>query len=124
MREIYSRVLSEAGYEVIMAANGTEALKTLETAKPDLMLLDIEMPNLSGWQVLETMRSRVETRDIPVVLVTGLVEPSAVELASKPRYDCYVTKKTTGKELLALVEQVLAGGPPPAAQEARAASPA
>jgi CheY-like chemotaxis protein len=120
MREIYARVLGEAGFEVLMARNGTEALKTLEIETPDLVLLDIEMPGTTGWEVLETMRSRVAMRDIPVILVTGLVEPSAAERASRPRYDCYLTKKTTGKELLMLVEQVLAGGLAPALGEAPA----
>jgi CheY-like chemotaxis protein len=110
MRGIYARVLGEAGYEMSMAKDGAEALTILETEEPDLVLMDIEMPKLSGWEVLAIMRNRVEWQDVPVIMATGLLEPSATELASRPRHECYVTKKITGKELLELVERVLAAG--------------
>ena len=124
MRDIYMHVLGAAGYEVLMASNGSEALKVLEAEDPDLVLLDIEMPIMSGWQLLEIMRARMEWEDIPVLLVTALLEPSALELASTPRYDCYLTKKTTGKDLLQLVEHVLAcNGTALAAPESEANRP-
>jgi len=121
MRGIYSRVLGEAGYEMSMARDGAEALKILEAEEPDLVLMDVEMPKLSGWEVLAIMRNRVEWQHVPVIMATGLLEPSATELASLPRHECYVTKKITGKELLELVERVLAAGS--AAQAAREPEP-
>ena len=105
--EVYIQLLSAEGYEVSVAKDGSEALKVLETWQPDLVVLDIGMPNLSGWQLLEIMRSRVEWHDIPVIMVTALLEPPPVEKESYPEYNCYVTKKVTGNELLALVAQNL-----------------
>jgi CheY-like chemotaxis protein len=110
LREIYWAVLNGAGYEVDTAADGCVALKKLEAQDRDLLILDIEMPNMTGWQLLEIMRGRIDWQDVPVILVTALVEPSAVALASSPRYNCYLSKKITGQELLRLVEQVLAEG--------------
>jgi len=109
MLDVYSHLLTEEGYEVTIAKDGVQALKALEVEDPDLVLLDIEMPNISGWQVLEIMRSRVEWHEIPVIMVTALIEPSATEEESHPEYDCYVTKKATGGELLTLVAEALEG---------------
>ena len=109
MLDVYSHLLTEEGYEVTIAKDGAQALKALEVEDPDLVLLDIEMPNISGWQVLEIMRSRVEWHEIPVIMVTALIEPSDDSCETLPEYNLYVTKKTTGKELLLLVEQGLDG---------------
>ena len=108
MLDVYMQLLGAEGYEVTLAKDGAEALKALETGEnPDLVLLDIEMPNVSGWQLLEIMRKRVDWHEIPVIMVTALIEPSVSEQESHPKYDCYVTKKVTGGELLTLVSQAL-----------------
>ena len=109
MLEVYWQFLTQEGYEVTVAKDGSEALKALEAGDPDLVLLDIEMPNMSGWQLLEIMRSRVEWHEIPVIMVTALIERGATEEGAHPVYDCYVTKKTTGSELLTLVAEALEG---------------
>ncbi len=109
MLDVYWHLLTEEGYEVTLAKDGSQALKSLEAGDPDLVLLDIEMPDISGWQLLEIMRSRVEWHDIPVIMVTALIEPSDENRETLPEYNLYVTKKTTGKELLLLVEQGIDG---------------
>ena len=109
MLDVYLQLLTQEGCQVTVAKDGSEALKVLEAGNPDLVLLDIEMPNISGWQFLEIMRGRVEWHDIPVIMVTGLIEPSDDSREALPEYNLYVTKKTTGKELLLLVEQALDG---------------
>ena len=116
MREVYYALLSEEGYEVMVAKDGHEALSLLESQSPDLILLDIDMPGLTGWEVLETVRSNGEWQEIPVIMVTALTEPPSIERDSYTHYDCYVTKKQTGNDLLELVEQALSGDlPRPAA---------
>lgn len=109
MLDVYRWLLTEEGYDVTLAKDGSQALNSLEAGEPDLVLLDIEMPNISGWQLLEIMRGRVEWHDIPVIMVTALIEPSDENRETLPEYNLYVTKKTTGKELLLLVEQALDG---------------
>ena len=109
MLDVYWHLLSEEGYEVTLAKDGSQALKSLEAGDPDLVLLDIQMPDISGWQLLEIMRNRVDWHDIPVIMVTALIEPSDENRETLPEYNLYVTKKTTGKELLLLVEQGLDG---------------
>ncbi len=107
--DVYIQLLTQEGYEVTAAKDGSQALKALEAGNPDLVLLDIEMPNMSGWQLLEIMRSRVEWHKIPVIMVTALMESSVSGDGVHPEYDCYVTKKTTGGELLTLVAEALEG---------------
>ncbi len=109
MLEVYMQLLTGEGYEVTVAKDGAQALNVLEAEDPDLVLLDIEMPNMSGWQLLEIMRSRVEWHEIPVIMVTALMAPSVSDDGGHPEYDCYVTKKTTGGELLTLVAEALEG---------------
>jgi CheY-like chemotaxis protein len=107
IREIYLRVLGAKGYEVRAAKDGVEALSMLEDEEADLVLLDLEMPNLTGWEVLATMRNRAGWGHIPVIIVTNQDEPDRMARDAYPKYQCYVTKKQSGKELLDLVGQVL-----------------
>jgi CheY-like chemotaxis protein len=72
-RELHARVAQEAGARVVVAADGVEALAALETSIPDLVMLDLAMPRMDGFAVLEAMRARPSTRDVPVVVVTGQV---------------------------------------------------
>ena len=69
-REALAVVLRRAGYEVLSASNGTEALAILGTIRPDLILLDMLMPVLDGWQVLQQVKARNFPR-VPIILVTA-----------------------------------------------------
>ncbi|MEA1865771.1 MAG: response regulator [Euryarchaeota archaeon] len=64
-------VLESEGHEVIPAYNGKDALDMLNCAKPDLILLDIMMPDIDGWDVYRSIRKNSETKDIPVVMLTA-----------------------------------------------------
>jgi signal transduction histidine kinase/DNA-binding LacI/PurR family transcriptional regulator/CheY-like chemotaxis protein len=68
---VHSRTVQEAGYRVTVAHNGREALAAVQQARPDLILLDLVMPALDGFQVLEHLRQQEATRSIPVIVVTG-----------------------------------------------------
>ena len=109
MCQVYHYVLTDEGYEVTIVKDGGQALAELQVKTPDLILLDIKMPNMSGWEVLEVIRTTPEWQDIPVVMVSGLPEPSSDDEQTAHRYDCYVTKKKTGNELLGLVDRALKG---------------
>ncbi len=71
VRTLICMALSEEGYEVSSACTGLEALRRVDTLQPDLVISDVVMPDLSGVEMLEGLRNRRETKDVPVILVTA-----------------------------------------------------
>ncbi len=71
IRKLVSIKLEKSGYEVIQANDGIEALATIKQVVPDLILLDITMPNLDGYQVCKMIRSNESTKDVPVIIISG-----------------------------------------------------
>ena len=71
LRELYRSVLREAGYEVGAVEDGTDALHRIEHWTPDVVVLDLALPRLGGRDFRHELRARAETRDTPVVIVTG-----------------------------------------------------
>ena len=104
-RILYHDELAEAGYEVVMAANGREALKKLETTKPDLIILDIVMPVMDGMETLG--RIIREHRDIPIILNTAY--SSSRDDFMSWGADAYVVKSGDLSELMAKVTEILRG---------------
>ena len=72
IRELCRVNLVLAGYDVVEAADGLAALEQAAAAKPDLIFLDVLMPGMSGWEVLERLRADDATKDVPVVMLTAL----------------------------------------------------
>lgn len=70
--KMYDRKFTLEGFRVLQAENGKQALEIVKTEKPSVILLDIIMPELDGFQVLERLESNPETKDIPVILLTNL----------------------------------------------------
>ena len=102
------RILEQEGLFEIRSE--TDALRGLEkaiTGKFDLILLDIGLPDMSGWEFLRTLRERVEWRAVPVVVVSAFVEPSDAKSDSYPEYQRYLSKMETARELVPLVREVL-----------------
>jgi CheY-like chemotaxis protein len=102
-----AELLRAHGYRVITARDGEEGLRKLLAGKPDLILLDVKMPELSGWEVLEKIRAREQWRDIPVIMLSAVSEPTEEELDARPGHFGYVTKDTTGDELLSVIREAL-----------------
>lgn len=67
---VYSRILEKAEYTVVSASSGEEALEMLQTEKPDLILLDIMMPGMNGWDTCKKIKENEETKDIVVIMVS------------------------------------------------------
>ncbi len=85
IREVIAEVLRDEGYEVVCASNGVQALRELQKAdRPDMMLLDLMMPVMSGWEVLEELQSNAELSRVPVVVVSAMSAPGVTEHLSKP----------------------------------------
>ena len=109
MLEVYFHVLVAEGYSVSAATGGGQALRQLEDdmGVPDLILLDIGLPDMSGWEFLRVIRQRVEWRAIPVLVVSAFVEPSVAEGATYPEYQRYLSKMETARELVPLVREII-----------------
>lgn len=95
LRQMYGERLQTEGFEVVYAGDGDEAVKVAKDAKPDVILLDIMMPKMNGIDALKAMREDGETKGIPVVVLTALLQQ--VEQIKKiigPK-DSYLTKSET-----------------------------
>src|SRR5438270_10418144 len=105
--ELLEAYLSDSGYEIRTAANGEEALRRVADWHPDLILLDVMMPKISGFEVCKRLRSNPATRDIAVLMVTALDQASDVERAVEAGTDDFLSKPITRTELLVRVRNLL-----------------
>jgi two-component system response regulator VicR len=108
MIDLIQVILERRGFEVLGAVGGKEGLETVRREKPDLVLLDLMMPDLDGWEVYRQMKADEELRDIPVVVVTAKVTPIDQVLGLHvAKVDDYVTKPFGLKGLGDSVERAL-----------------
>ena len=98
-----SALLTRSGYQVLPALSGGEGLELARTSKPDVVLLDMRMPGMDGFQVLEQMRESPETKDLPVIFLTADNDRENLIRAFAAGANDYVTKPFVAKELLARV---------------------
>lgn len=105
LRWFFRTALTQAGFEVREVSNGYDALQAVEDHLPDLVVLDLGLPVVSGRMVAEELAAQVHTRDIPVVVVTG--EPD-VEVKTVVGADCVLTKPVTAEKLIDTVQRCLA----------------
>ena len=89
------------------ATDGIEALEAVQQGKPDLILLDIMMPRMSGFEVCRKLKSDPETRDIPIVMVTALNELGDIERAVESGTDDFLSKPVNRLELITRVKSLL-----------------
>ena len=98
-REIMGLLLQQKGYETVEAESGESALESVKSELPDLVLLDVEMPGISGFEVVKRLKSESRTRTIPVIMVTGLGDQrSRLEALSNGAED-YLSKPVDAAEL-------------------------
>ncbi len=102
--------LSKEGYDVRVSPNGADALRQVREVRPELVLLDIMVPQLNGWEVCRRLKQDAQTRGISVIMVTGRVEEGDKVLGFEMGADDYVTKPFSPRELLARVRAVLRRG--------------
>ena len=102
--------LGKEGYDVVVTASGTDAVKQARESRPDIVLLDIMVPHLNGWEVCRRLKQDAETRNIPVIMVTGRAEEGDKVLGFEMGADDYVTKPFSPRELLARVRAVVRRG--------------
>lgn len=103
--ETYLETMDEV--RVVSAVNGEEALLRVHEEKPDLVLLDIMMPKMSGFEVCKRLKGDPKTRDILVVMVTALNETSDIERAAECGTDDYLPKPVDRNALVELIKNLL-----------------
>lgn len=99
--------LEAAGHEVVLAEDGVEALGRLDRTRCDLVLTDVQMPRMDGFELIAELRSRASTRDLPIVLMTALAAPEQVVRGMRAGADDYVRKPFDLDELVARVQTKL-----------------
>lgn len=83
MQELLEKKLTKEGYKVLIAKDGKEGLRTMKELSPDLILLDIIMPNLGGFEVMEEMQKDKELSSIPVIIISNSGQPVEIDKAEK-----------------------------------------
>jgi len=102
-------LLRKSGYEVTAAQNGDEALQRVESFAPDLVLLDVMMPRISGYEVCRRMRERADWNHIKIVTLSAKGREAEVSKGVSLGADLYVTKPFSTSELVGKIGELLAG---------------
>jgi two-component system, OmpR family, alkaline phosphatase synthesis response regulator PhoP len=105
--DLMEAYLSASGYELRTASDGEQTLHEIAAWQPDIVLLDIMMPKMSGFEVCKRLRADPATRDIAVLMVTALDQPSDIERAVEAGTDDFLSKPINKSELLLRVRALL-----------------
>ena len=105
-RDMLSRRLQRRGYEVIMAMDGQQALNVAETEKPDVVLMDMDLPVLNGWEATRALRQNPAIRDIPVVALTAHALAADRDRAIQAGCDAYQSKPVDFAELISKIQEL------------------
>jgi two-component system cell cycle response regulator DivK len=106
-REMYAEYLQFSGFDVVEAANGMEALQRALDAAPDIILMDLSLPVMDGWEATRRLKSDERTAPIPVVALTGHALAGISEGAKKAGCDAFVTKPCLPEDLVREIRHVL-----------------
>lgn len=110
LRDIYTTRFSAEGYEVVSASDGEAALTVAVKERPDLILLDIMMPKISGFDVLDILRATPETKDTKIIVMSALSQAADIEKGKSLGANAYLVKsQVTLSEVVEKVRSVLAG---------------
>jgi CheY-like chemotaxis protein len=111
-RAMYARYLVYAGYRVDEATNGQEALDKAGEIHPDLIVMDLSLPVMDGWEATRRLKANPQTKRIPVLALTGHALGDHERAANAAGCDGYVTKPCLPEDLAARIQHMLAGASP------------
>jgi two-component system cell cycle response regulator DivK len=106
-RQILRDLLSSSGYDLTEAGDGEEALKSVAEKRPDLILMDIQLPIMDGYEATRRIKADPQTSNIPVIVVTSYALSGDEGKATAAGCDAYVTKPYSPKQLLAKIREYL-----------------
>jgi len=107
-RDMLSRRLQRRGYEVIIALDGQQGVQMAQSRSPDVVLMDMSLPVMDGWEATRTLKSSPETRNIPVIALTAHAMSTDRERAMEAGCDDYDTKPIELTRLIAKIESLIA----------------
>ncbi|MFH1368388.1 MAG: response regulator [Elusimicrobiota bacterium] len=105
--ELMRHVLEGHGYKFESAFNGIEALQKIDNISPDLVIMDINMPQMDGWQALTALKSSPKTSQIPVIMCTEENSFADIEKANDLGCESYITKPITAERVLKKIKEAL-----------------
>jgi two-component system cell cycle response regulator DivK len=106
-REGYAEYLQTQGFDALEAASGPEALDLIRARRPDVILLDLQIPGLDGWQVIEHVRADAETRDLPIIAVSACVFPADRQRAEDAGCTAFLAKPCIPSDVVTEIWRVL-----------------
>jgi len=112
LRQIIHDLLTANGFEILLAADGREALLLVKQNKPDLLVLDLAMPEVDGWHVAEALRESPSTRKLPILALTAYAMADDCERALRAGCDSYLSKPFVLDDLLVEIHRLLKRTPP------------
>lgn len=98
--------LERAGYEVVTAYDGVEALEKMKTENPDMVVLDVMMPRMDGFEVLKNLQADPRYQDVPVIMLTAKAQDADIFKGWASGVSSYLTKPFNPRELLVFVERI------------------
>ncbi len=107
IRELITFTLEFGGFQVIAAANGQEAVELARQHRPDLIILDVRMPKMTGYEACRILKSQEETRSIPVVFLSAKGQEAEIRQGMEAGADAYILKPFAPDELLQQVQAIL-----------------
>jgi len=110
VRKFVGHMLEKAGFQVTPAIDGADALARLAEAEFDIMVTDLEMPRMNGYELLEDVRRRPATRELPVVILTTRAGDKHQSLARRLGVNHYMTKPVAEEAFVRLIESLAPGG--------------
>jgi len=110
-REMYSEYLEFSGFDVVQAVNGVEALQRAADAAPDIILMDLSLPVMDGWEATRRLKEDARTSRIPVVALTGHALEGISVGAAKAGCDAFVTKPCLPEDLVKEIRKILDRAP-------------
>lgn len=112
-REMYAAYLAFSGYRVAEATNGVEAISKTNELMPDIILMDLALPIMDGWEATRRLKGDERTKHIPIVALTGHALTGHAESAREAGCNAFVTKPCLPDALVAEIRRMLADGPQP-----------